>query len=118
LGFGLDAPNFNITIDELNLDTIWYTLDGGGMNYTITDLAGTFNQTAWGALSEGNVTIRFYANDTAGNIGFIDVEVIKEIPEDSNGVPIISFGNYYILFTILTLTIFSLIILKKQKSLD
>jgi hypothetical protein len=108
--FGLDTPNYNISIDELNLDTIWYTLDGGGANYTITDLTGTFNQTAWEALSEGSLTIRFYANDSAGNIGFIDVEVIIEITED---LPIISFGNYYILFTFIT--ILSFIILEKRK---
>jgi parallel beta-helix repeat protein len=108
--FDLDAPNYNISIDELNLDTIWYTLDGGITNYTITGLTGTFNQTAWEALSEGSVTIRFYANDTAGNISFIDVEVIIEIPEN---LPIISFGNYYILFTFIT--ILSFIILEKRK---
>jgi len=111
--FGLDAPNYNLSIDELNLDTIWYTLDGGGTNYTITGLTGTFNQTAWGALSEGSVTIRFYANDTAGNIGFIDVEVLIEFPEDVDGLPIISFGNYYILF--MFITILSFIILEKRK---
>jgi parallel beta-helix repeat protein len=111
--FDLVAPNYNISIDELNLDTIWYTLDGGGTNYTITGLTGTFNQLAWEALSEGSVTIRFYANDSAGNIGFTDVEVIIEIPEDLDGVPIISFGNYYILFTFIT--ILSFIILEKRK---
>jgi len=111
--FSLDAPNYNISIDELNLDTIWYTLDGGITNYTITGLTGTFNQLAWEALSEGSVTIRFYANDTSGNIGFIDVEVIIEIPEDLDGLPIISFGNYYLIFTFIT--ILSFIILEKQK---
>jgi len=111
--FDLVAPNYNISIDELNLDTIWYTLDGGITNYTITDLTGTFNHLAWEALSEGSLTIRFYAKDTAGNIGFIDVEVIIEIPEDLDGPPIISFGNYYILFAFVT--ILSFIILEKRK---
>ena len=116
--FGLDAPNYNISINELNLDAMWYTFDGGITNYTIAGLTGTFNQTVWGALSEGSLTIRFYANDTAGNIGFKDVEIVKEIPDDPVNVPIISFGNYYIIFTFLALTIFSLTILRKQKSLD
>ena len=114
--FSLVAPNYSISINELNLDTIWYTLDGGGTNYTITSLTGTFNQTAWEALSEGSVTIRFYANDTAGNISFIDVEVVKEIPEDipeDSVGPLISFGNYYILF--MFIAILSFIILEKQK---
>ena len=108
--FGLVAPNYNISIDELNLDMIWYTLDGGITNYTIISLSGTLNQTGWEALSEGSVTISFYANDTAGNITFMSVRVTKEIPED---VSIISFGYYYIIFTFITLI--SLIILEKQK---
>jgi len=111
--FGLDAPNYNISIDELNLDTMWYTLDGGETNYTISSLTGMFNQTAWEALSEGSVTIRFYAIDAAGNIGFINVEVVKEIPEDPDDVPLISFGNYYMLFT--TIAILSFIILENYK---
>ncbi len=113
--FGLVAPNYNITIDEVNLDTIWYTLDGGGTNYTITSLTGTLNQFAWEALSEGSITIRFYANDTAGNIGFTDVEVIIEIPEDLDGVPIISFGNYYVLFAFIATLSFIILEKRKQK---
>jgi len=115
--FDLVAPNYNISIEELNLDTIWYTLDGGITNYTVTGLTGKFNQLAWEALSEGSLTIRFYANDTAENIGFIDLEVIIEIPEDIpddlDDLPIISFGNYYLLFSFIT--ILSFIILEKRK---
>jgi len=77
--FGLIAPNYNISIDELYLDAIWYSLDGGMTNYTITSLTGTFNQTAWSVLSEGSVTIRFYANDIAGNISSAAVTVEKDI---------------------------------------
>jgi len=111
--FGLVAPNYNISIDELNLDTIWYSLNEGVTIYKITDLTGTFNQLAWEALSEGSLTIRFYANDTAGNIGFTDVEVIIEIPEDIPDLPIISFGNYYILFAFIATL--SFVILEKRK---
>ena len=39
----------------------------------------------------------------------------EEIPEDLDGLPIISFGNYYLIFTFITITILSLIILEKQK---
>jgi len=77
--FGLVAPNYSISIEELNLDTFWYTLDGGTTNYTITGLTGTLNQFAWYALSVGSVTIRFYANDTAGNLGFKEVSVQKAL---------------------------------------
>ena len=108
---GMDAPFYIISVEEVNLDTIWYTLDGGGTNYTIRGLTGTFNQAAWESLSEGNLIIRFYANDTWGNVGFMDVEVIIEISEDN--LPLISFGNYYVLFTFIA--ILSIVILERQK---
>ena len=108
--FGLVAPNYTISIDELNLDTIWYTLDGGITNYTITGLAGTFKQLAWDALSEGNVTIRFYANDTAGNIGFQEVIVVKEITQTSPpGIP-----GYDLLFLLGIISAVAIVIIKKR----
>ena len=64
---GINAPNFNLTIVEEDLDSTWYSLNGGE-NKTFTG-NGTINQNLWSALSNGTVTIRFYANDSAGNIG-------------------------------------------------
>jgi len=74
---GATAPNFDISIDELNLDKTWYSLNGGN-NITFTGLTGTINQALWDALFEGNVIIRFYANDTLGRIGFVEVTVRKD----------------------------------------
>ncbi|KKK48580.1 hypothetical protein LCGC14_3143690, partial [marine sediment metagenome] len=75
---GATAPNFDISIDELNLDKTWYSLNGGN-NITFTGLTGTINQALWDALFEGNVIIRFYANDTLGRIGFVEVTVRKDV---------------------------------------
>ena len=79
---GATAPNFDIFIDELNLDKTWYSLNGGN-NITFTGLTGTIDQTLWEALLEGNVIIRFYANDTLGRIGFREVAVVKTISQPS-----------------------------------
>ena len=75
---GATAPNFDISIDELNLDKTWYSLNGGN-NVTFTGLTGTINQALWDALSEGNVVLRFYANDSTGNIGFTEVTIRKDV---------------------------------------
>jgi len=80
--FGLVAPDYNISIDELNLDTFWYSFDGGVTTYTITSLTGTLNQTAWAALPFGNVTITFYAKDVAGNLASAEVTVEKKVPTE------------------------------------
>ncbi|MFX1567356.1 MAG: NosD domain-containing protein [Promethearchaeota archaeon] len=77
--FGVTAPAFIIKVTDDNLDAIWYSLDGGETNYTITTNA-TINQAAWAVLSEGSVTITFYANDTLGNLSFEEVTITKEIP--------------------------------------
>ncbi len=81
-----NAPIFDITINEANLDEFWYTIDNGANNYTITSLTGTINQTAWNAISDGPVTIRFYARDDTDNIGSNSVIVVKS-PSDGPQPP-------------------------------
>ena len=78
--FGANPPTFSISIVESNLDKTWYSLNGG-TNITFTGLTGTINQALWDALPEGNVIIRFYANDTFGRIGFQEVTVVKAISQ-------------------------------------
>ncbi|MFX1569721.1 MAG: hypothetical protein ACFFCV_15285 [Promethearchaeota archaeon] len=75
--FGVDAPNFTVEIVDPNLQTKWYTIDGGLNNYTFI-INDTINQGAWDARSDGKVTIRFYANNTLGDINYEQVNVIKD----------------------------------------
>ena len=77
--FGTTSPAYDISINEPHLDQIWYTLDGGITNISITFLSGSIVQTVWDGVSLGAVTITFYANDTLGNIRFMSVGVIKII---------------------------------------
>jgi len=56
-----------------------YSLDGGITTYAITTNA-TIDQAVWAALSEGSITITFYANDTLGNLTFEEITVTKSIP--------------------------------------
>jgi len=76
--FGSDAPNFDISITDSDLDSRWYTIDGGLINTTFTGLTGTINQTEWDKLSDGPVNLTFYTNDTAGNIASADVIINKD----------------------------------------
>ena len=84
-----NSPHFNLSIQEPNIDTIWYTIDNGAHNYTITELTGTINQTAWDSAANGPITIRFYAKDKAGNIGtsFVIVAKISSQPTIPLGIP-------------------------------
>ena len=104
-------PAYDISILEWNLDKIWYTLDGSITNVTITSLSGAIDGSIWEGISEGAVTIRFYANDTIGNISWKDVTIIKIIP---SGAPLDIW--YFIIIGVIILSItaaISLVIVRK-----
>ncbi|MFX0156094.1 MAG: hypothetical protein ACFE9Q_16360, partial [Candidatus Hodarchaeota archaeon] len=71
-------------ISDDNLDSMWYSLDGGLTNFTFTN-NGTIDPTAWAALPQGIINITFYANDTLGNLGSesVNVEKIISAPGDN-----------------------------------
>ncbi|MFX1500281.1 MAG: hypothetical protein ACFFDH_04870 [Promethearchaeota archaeon] len=77
--FGTKSPNFNISIEEMLLNTTWYTINDGDVKYLFSNLVGKINQTGWDQLSNGTVSITFYANDSGGLIGFEQVIVRKDI---------------------------------------
>jgi len=77
--FGFNAPEFNITVNDLSpINATWYSLDGGLTNYAFSGLTGFINQTEWNKRVDGVITIRFYANDSLGNLGFKDISIIKD----------------------------------------
>ncbi len=92
--FTIIPPSFNISVDELNIDAMWYTLDGGLTNYDISQYTGYIDSTAWNAAPDGAITIRFYVRDKAGNMDYEDVIVQKStppyIPPDNTLIIIIS----------------------------
>ncbi len=106
---GATAPNFDISIEEPNLDKTWYSLNGGN-NITFTGLTGTIDQALWDALSDGNIIIGFYANDSAGNIGFQEVTVVKTISQPSPP----GILGYNILFLLGIVSTIAIIIVKKR----
>jgi len=75
------APNFDLSISDGNLDSIWYTLDSGLTNIISLLPTGTIDQTVWESYSNGTVTIKFYANDTIGNIESEEATIQKDILE-------------------------------------
>ena len=92
--FGAFSPSYEIIIEEGNLVAIWYTVDNGSLNLVINNFNGILNQTLWDLLPEGQSILRFYANDTMGNVGFMEVSIYKEVNEsnDSELIMTISFS--------------------------
>ena len=77
--FNETSPVFDISINETNLDSIWYTFDSGATNFTVIALIDSIDQGLWDVTPNGNITITFYANDTLGNLGFNKVVVNKSV---------------------------------------
>lgn len=72
-------PAYDIAVNDGNLDSVWYSLDDGVNNVTITEIQDFIRQEQWEFLSEGQITTTFYANDTLGNLTSIEIDFIKEI---------------------------------------
>ena len=72
------APNFDVTIIEVNLDNTWYTIDDGVTNITFSGSTGKINQTEWDKKGDGPMNIRFYADDIANRVNFTEVVVNKD----------------------------------------
>lgn len=88
--FSFNSPDFNITINDANpINSTWYTIDGGVTNYTFSGLTGTVNQSAWDNKGTELITLRFYANDSLGHLGFEDVTIWKDLvaPEITINAP-------------------------------
>ncbi len=77
--FGSIAPDFNVSVIESHLNSTWYNLIGELVNIKFTGSTGTINQTIWNKFGNGTVTIRFYANDIAGNLFYKAITVRKDI---------------------------------------
>jgi hypothetical protein len=80
-----NAPQITLTINDATLDTTWYTIVGTNYTFEFTPVPGTnivnINQAAWNALSNGNVTFVFYANDSLGRISSDSITLDRNVPE-------------------------------------
>ena len=74
-------------------------------------MIGTINQTMWEDLPRGNISIRFYANDTRENVAYVEVIVFKDFPPKS--VPAIP--GYSLILVIGVITIISVVSIKRQR---
>jgi len=95
--FGSTSPEFNLSIIEEDLVSMWYIIEGNLTQYPFIGVTGTISQEAWDKVIEGNVTITFYAQDRIGNIGVESIIVIKRIPSQ----PSILGYNLFLLLCVL-----------------
>ena len=109
------TPIYKISIEEANLESFWYSLDGGIINISITELTGMISESEWNNLPNGYVTITFYARDEGGNIGKTSVIIIKNAEEPPVSPPAIPGYDLYLLIGIISV-ITTLMLRKRFKS--
>ena len=104
-----------ISIEETNLDSYWYSLDGGTTNFSITTLNGAISEVAWNAMPNGHLTLTFYAKDKGDNIGMNSVMITKDSPEEPTPtLPAIPGYDLYILIGLISI-ISAVLIHKRRK---
>ncbi|TFF86170.1 MAG: hypothetical protein EU551_02275 [Promethearchaeota archaeon] len=74
--FSHENPSFIVRINDSAIDKMWYSFNNGKNLTFISN--GTINKTEWDLLSDGTYLIRFYANDTVGNINSEVVYIYKD----------------------------------------
>ncbi|GAJ11485.1 unnamed protein product, partial [marine sediment metagenome] len=73
--FGTNPPEYHVTVEEEKLNCTWYRISNGSLELSekigfssgssIVELTGQINESLWNSFSDGNLTVRFYANDSA-----------------------------------------------------
>jgi len=91
-----------------------YSLDGGLTNYTITELNGTIDQSVWDSLSQGDVTLTFYAIDAFGRLGSEDVNITLRIPSGGR-IGLNFFFSYFLILMISGMIVIRIITGKRFK---
>jgi hypothetical protein len=114
-----DAPEITLTISDATLDNTWYTI--AGTNYTIEFIATqginevTIDQAVWNALSNGEITIVFYANDSLGRITSDSITVIRNVPEPFDFIAfLLSPFGIAIMVTIVVVIVVAIILRRRR----
>ncbi|MFX1480569.1 MAG: hypothetical protein ACFFCI_20965, partial [Promethearchaeota archaeon] len=106
--FNIKAPDFELEIIG-SYDSIWYTIDNGVTNITISALSGTINQIEWNKRENGIVLIKFYANNSNRFVTYALIQVIKYVSEN----PYRKVFGYNLAILLCVISIITLAIKKK-----
>jgi len=107
-----DAPAYNITVSGVNIHTMWYTLnDNDGLKYYFSEFSGIINQSAWDALPEGHVAVRFYIQDVSRGTIVDLVIVVKDLTDAAPPTP--GIPGYDLTIVIGSLSIICIVLIKR-----
>ncbi|MFX1427859.1 MAG: hypothetical protein ACFFBE_15505, partial [Promethearchaeota archaeon] len=101
--YGKIAANYSISITGGPGNYTWYEFLETGENSTAIELSGlldedvnsTFDQNLWDNLSNGSVTIRFYANDSSNAIGYTDAIIRLDLIAPDSPISLAATPSYW-----------------------
>jgi len=112
--FSKTPPNFTLSISKPNIDSIWFTFDNGEHNFSC-GVSGQIDANLWDNLENGIYNVKFYANDTVGNLGYSTVQISKNV---KNETPSVHGFNFYVMgFSLLVGIIYILVDFKRRKKI-
>lgn len=81
-------PYFSINFSDINFEYLWVTINYSNINYGFIASPGDnvlidTPSSIWNLLPEGHFLVRIYVNDTAGNVNYAEITLIKELPPES-----------------------------------
>ena len=69
INYSTSEISFNVTaLDDTGVDSCWFSLDEGIINYTMINLTTTEWNYTNSSIPDGQYTVNFYCNDTLGNL--------------------------------------------------
>ncbi len=92
---GRDSPFFEVNFTDANFANSWYRIIGTGSNIFFSGSYGKIDENLWeeiwDTIEENEIiTIRFYSNDTLGNLNYKDLSLVKPLSQsgaDDNNPP-------------------------------
>ena len=78
--YWVESPLIKISVVDSNLEEIWYTVSSNPLKIFLqNNTEGYLNNILWANLPPGPFEITFYANDSAGNIGYKNISLNKHV---------------------------------------
>ena len=106
-------PDFNVTIFDINFQKFWFIFNTSDEIYFWRINSGNnivwLPVSEWKTIPQGNLLVRFFVNDTAGNSNSFDIRITKQLTEREKGIPGI---NSSVLFLVLIMT--SIVIIRSS----
>ncbi|GAH37219.1 unnamed protein product, partial [marine sediment metagenome] len=87
-------PEFIISFSDVNFDSLWVTINYSNIEYGFIASPGNnvlidMPLSIWNLLPEGHFLVKIYVNDTAGNVNYVEIIFVKELPSEPASLNVI-----------------------------